>query len=629
MLDELLPYYEHELTFLRQLGKEFAEQYPDIASRLLIEGERCEDPHVERLLQGFAFLSARIHRKLDDEFPEITDALLGILYPHFLRPIPSMSIAQFQIDPANPQITTRYTIERHTQLFSRGVAGIHNMQCRFRTSYPVELWPIRVADAKVETIERSPFARGEVDAAGVIRIKLATIGELTFSELGIDRLRFFIDGEPAMVHALYELLFNNTSQIVLATAANAVNKTVLPRSAIRSVGFGPEEGTLEYDPRSFLGYRLLHEYFTFPDKFLFFDITDLNKVSGQKIGKELEIAFLIGQSEREDRLARLGQVVSSNTFRLGCTPVVNLFKQRGEPIRLTHQKAEYPIIPDVRQQRGMEVYSIDGVHKLVKSRGREERVEYQPFYSYKHGAKSQAQNTYWYATRRRSPAKDDMGTDLFLSLVDLDFNPSMPDTETLSLELTCTNRDVPAQLPFGGDQGELQMEGAAAVSRIRFIRKPTPAVRPPLGKAGVWRLISHLSLNHLSIVEEGREALLEILDLYNFSRSPGIRSQIAGITKVESHKSVARIRQINLPVVGETRTESLVRSAFVRGTSVQLEFDEDAYVGTGVYLFARVLEHFLGLYCAVNSYVQLTVRTKQREKEMAKWPPRTGEAILL
>ena len=212
--------------------------------------------------------------------------------------------------------------------------------------------------------------------------------------------------------------------------------------------------------------------------------------------------------------------------------------------------------------------------------------------------------------------KDDAGTDVFLSLVDLDFNPSLPDAETLSMVLTCTNRDVPAQLPFGGDQGELEMEGSSAVSRIRFLRKPTPTVRPPLGKGGVWRLISHLSLNHLSLLGEGREALLEILDLYNFSKSPAIRAQIAGITKVGSRPGVARI--------GPPQ-----RGAFVRGTEVDLEFDEDAFAGSGVFLFARVLEHFLGLYCALNSYVQLTVRTKQREKELAKWPPRTGEAILI
>jgi type VI secretion system protein ImpG len=160
------------------------------------------------------------------------------------------------------------------------------------------------------------------------------------------------------------------------------------------------------------------------------------------------------------------------------------------------------------------------------------------------------------------------------------------------------------------------MEGTSAVSRIRFLRKPTPTVRPPLGKGGVWRLISHLSLNQLSIISEGREALLEILDLYNFSRSPGIRAQIAGIIKINSGPSIARIGVVP-------------KAAFVRGTAVELEFDEDAYTGTGVYLFAEVLEHFLGLYCALNSYVQLTVRTKQRERELAKWPPRTGEAILL
>jgi type VI secretion system protein ImpG len=614
MLDDLRPYYEQELSFLRQLGREFAAQHPDIASRLLIEGDRTEDPHVERLIQAFAFLTARVHRKLDDEFPEITDAFLGVLYPHFLRPIPSMSIAHFQLDPENPQLTSRYTVERHTPLFSRAVSGTQGMQCRFRTCYPVDLWPVRVADARVETIERSPFAQGPIEATGVIRIKLATLGEVVLPELGMDRLRFFIDGEPAHVHALYELIMNSTAQVVLA--AGAGTKVELGASAVRPVGFGRDEAMLEYDSRSFVGYRYLHEYFTFPDKFLFFDIVGLDRIAGLKVAREMEIAILLRQTERADRLVKLAQVVGRQTFKLGCTPVVNLFKQMAEPIRLTHQKAEYKVTPDVRRQRGMEVYSVDSVRKVVRARGHDEVIDYQPFYSIRHSLQSQNQNTYWYATRRRSPLKDDAGTDVFLSLVDLDFNPALPDAETLSIALTCTNRDIPAQLPFGGDQGELEMEGSSAISRIKFLRKPTPTVRPPLGKAGVWRLISHLSLNHLSLVGEGREALLEILDLYNFSRSPAIRAQIAGITKVASRPGVARI--------GPPQ-----RGAFVRGTEVELEFDEDAFAGSGVYLFGRVLEQFLGLYCALNSYVQLTVRTKQREKELAKWPPRTGEAILI
>ncbi len=617
MLDELLPHYQKELTYLRKLSQEFADQYPQIASRLLIQDGVCADPHVERLIESFAFLSARIHRKLDDEFPEITDAFLGVLYPHFLRPIPSMSIVQFLIDPQNAQLTSRYTVDRHTPLFSRSVAGTYGMQCRFRTSYPVDVWPIQVVDARFESVERSPFAQRSAGAVGVIRIKLATVGDLTFQTLGIDKLRFFIDEPGAYSHTLYELLFNNAQSITLVSGHGPRDAKIdLAQGAIGAVGFGSDEGMLDYDARSFLGYRLLHEYFTFPEKFLFFDVTNLNVELGAKFGREMEIVITLSEFERPERLARLTQVVNAQTFKLGCTPIVNLFKQLAEPIRISHEKTEYHVVPDVRRQRGMEIYSIDSVRKTVKSSEQSQHVEYQPFYSYKHGIQPETQSTFWYATRRKSIVKDDNGTEMDISLVDLDFNPSIPATETLSIALTCTNRDLPTQLPFGGDQSDMEMEGSSVISRIRCLRKPTVSVRPPLQSAGVWRLISHLSLNHLSIVSEGREALLEILDLYNFARSPSIRAQISGITKVSSQPGIARIG-------------SRQRASFVRGTEIEVEFDENLYEGTGIFVFGRVLEQFFGLYCGLNSYVQLTVRSKQREKELVTWQPRTGDAILI
>lgn len=617
MLDELLPYYERELTHLRQLSKEFTVQYPKIASRLQMDGDICEDPHVERLIEAFAFLTARIHRKLDDEYPEITDAFLSVLYPHFTRPIPSMTITQFLVDPANTQLTGRYSIDRHTPLFSKTVVGTQGMQCRFRTSYPVDLWPIRIAEARVEPVERSPFALQRADAVAVVRIKLATIGDVNFPTLGLDKLRFYIHAEPADVHGLYELILNNVGRVLLTSGQGSKEiKLELSPGAIQPVGFTVEDGMLDYDARSFLGYRLLHEFFTFPDKFFFFDVVGLDRLQGTKFGREMELVIFLREFEVEERLPRLAQVVNAQTFKLGCTPVVNLFKQMAEPIRISHEKTEYRVIPDVRRLRGMEVYSIDSVKKGVKSREQEQMVEYQPFYSYKHGIQPDNQSTFWYATRRRSVLKDDNGTDVAISLVDLDFNPSTPSAETLSVSLTCTNRDLPAQLPFGGDQGDMEMEGTSVVARIRCLRKPTATVRPPLHKAGVWRLISHLSLNHLSLVSEGREALLEILDLYNFSKSPAIRSNIGGITQVSSKPGITRIGPAQ-------------RGAFVRGTEIELVFDETQYVGSGVYLFARVMDQFFGLYCALNSYTRLTVKTKQREQELVKWPPRTGDALLV
>ncbi len=612
MHDDLLPYYNDELMAVRQLAREFAAQFPKVAGRLMIEGDQVEDPHVERLIEAFAFLTARLRRKLDDEFPEITDALLGVLYPHYLRPIPSMSIAQFQIDPDELHLTGLHTVARHRDLYSRPVNGV---PCRFRTVYPVELWPVRVKSARVQMLEKADFALRGNDAVAAVRITLEALGGTAFGTLKAESLRFFIDADAPVAYTLYELLFASVLSIDIGDGKTTCG--ALPASAVRQVGFEPEDGMLEYDARSLIGYRLLHEYFTFPEKFLFFDLAGLAGAIPDGLGKTLELTIYLKSFERRDRLFALVQGVNADTFKLGCAPVVNLFRQNAEPLIISHQKTDYQVIPDVRRPWGLEIYSVDAVRKLVKSDERSEVVEYRPFYSLRHGGTGagRADATYWCAVRRPSPRQDDAGTDVYLSLVDLNFNPTLPATDALFISATCLNRDLPGSLPFGGDQGDLQVEGDAPVARIRCLRKPTPTQRPSQRKGAYWRLISHLSLNHLSIVDGGRDALLEILSLYNFFDSPALEKQIAGITKVDSVPGLAR--------VGPPQ-----RQAFVRGLDINLEFDEDMYVGGGIYLLASVLERFFGLYCSLNSFTRLTITSQQREKPLATWKARSGSAIV-
>jgi type VI secretion system protein ImpG len=349
---------------------------------------------------------------------------------------------------------------------------------------------------------------------------------------------------------------------------------------------------------------------------MFFDLTGLAEAIPADLGKTLEITLYLKNFERRERLFSLTQAVNADTFKLGCTPIVNLFRQNTEPLIISHLKTDYQVIPDVRRPWGLEIYSIDSVRKLVKTGDRGEVVEYRPFYSLRHGTGGGDEETYWNAARRASPRQDDAGTDVYLSLVDLNFNPALPATDALFISATCLNRDLPGSLPFGGEQGDLQVEGEAPVARIRCLRKPTDTQRPSRRKGTYWRLISHLSLNHLSLVDGGREALLEILSLYNFFDSPALQKQIAGITKVDSAPGMAR--------VGPPQ-----RQAFVRGLDVNLEFDEDMYVGGGIYLLASVLERFLGLYCSINSFTRLTITSQQREKPLAVWKPRSGGAIVV
>ena len=610
MLDELLPYYENELTYLRRLSKEFAAKYPKIASRLQMDGEVCEDPHVERMIESFAFLTSRIHKKLDDEFPQITEGMLSVLYPHFLRPVPSMSIAQLELAPG-AEITTAQELPRHSMLLTRPVQGL---PVRYRTGYPVEVWPIRIADARLEAAERSAFAVTQDDTVATVRLRIEATGQLPLSNLPIRRLRLYLDGESPLVHALHELLLNAATGITLRAPDDLpqVPPVRLPAHALKPVGFEDEDALLDYDPRSFLGYRLLQEYFVLPEKFLFVDIEGLDT---SRFERGMEIAIELGSVGRPERLQRLEQAVSADSFRLFCTPIVNLFKQQGEPIRVSQERHEYQVVPDVRRPLGLEVYSVDWVRKSSRGPAGSEVVEFHPAYSVRHGLHDDGGGHYWYLQRRPSPLPNDDGADVMISLVDRDMNPRAPSVDTLSVSLTCTNRDLPSALPFGGDDSRLQPEQGGVIASARLLKKPSATWRAPMRLANQWRLISHLSLNHLSIVDGGREALLEILSLYNFADSATVRKQIAGITDVAGHPSVTRIGRAP-------------RQAFVRGTEVELSFDENQYVGAGVYLMACVLDRFFGLYCTANSYTRLSVRTLQREGWMVRFPPRSGSLPL-
>jgi len=610
--DELLLYYERELSFLRQMSAEFAAKYPKIASRLVLEPEKCEDPHVERILEAFAFLAARVHLKIDDEFPEITESLLGILYPHYLRPIPSMTVTQFHPDSSQVAPDSGMKLERGSVLNSRPVQGL---PCKFQTCYDVTFWSLEVADASWTTPDRLKPAVKFADAAAAVRLELRATGDAPLSKMAFESLRFYLSGESNLVHSLYELLANNCVQIVVRdpTPKSKVPPVYLPGDSLAPVGFGEDEGMLPYPRRSFVGYRLLQEYFCFPQKFFFVDLNGLDEVTRAGFDKVAEVILLISPFERTDRRQMLELGVSASTFRLGCAPLVNLFAKTAEPILLDHTRYEYQVVPDVSHRKGMEVFEVTEVSNVNPQT--QEVLKFEPLYSYRHGM-TRSQPAFWRAARRPSGYRDDEGTEMYLSLVDLSARPVRPNVDALMVKTICSNRDLPAHLPFGNEAGDFELEGALPLQRIVALIKPTDTLRPPLAKDSQWRLISQLSLNYLSLVENGREALQEILRLYNFTNSTYSEKHIAGLVSVAGRRHFAR-------VVSEDGM------AFARGTKVDMEFDEEQFVGSGVYLFAAVLECFLGLYVSMNSFSQLRVRTRQRKEILKQWPPRAGRKILL
>lgn len=611
MRDELLGYYERELTYLRRLSKEFAAKYPKVASRLAMSGEEVEDPHVERILEAFSFLTARVHLKIDDDFPEITEALLGVVYPHFIRPIPSMSIVQMEPDPEQGKLTSGVTIPRGSMLSSRDVGGV---PCKFRTAYDTTLWPFHIAEAewKPPDLLHPPVA---TDAVAAVRLEVQLDPDVALSELELGRVRFHLNGENRVVHRTYELLCSRLTEILVRdpSPGSRIPEQRLPPSAIRPVGFDPDEGLLPYPKKSFIGYRLLQEFFSFPEKFFFVDLEGLDSLEFEGFQDKLEIVFLFSGAEGDEPGEVLRGNVSPGLFRLSCTPIVNLFEQQAEPILLQYKQFDYPVIPDVRRPLAVEVFSIDEVN--VINAKRQEVTPFQPFYSFRHGQDPSSEKAFWVARRRESLRKHDNGTDVHLTLTDLTLKPVSPDADTLTVDTTCTNRDLPAKLPFGNPDGDFKLEGGVSIKRIICLKKPTVPIRPPMGKAILWRMISHLSLNYLSIVEDGREGLQHILRLYDFTDSTYIKRMIGGITRVDSKRHFA-------PVLSEHGV------TFCQGTRVEMELDAEEFVGGGVYLFASVIERFLGMYASLNSFTQLVVTTKQKREVLREWKPRTGHRIL-
>ena len=613
MRDELLLYYERELTFLREMGSQFAAKYPKIAARLMLEeSKESEDPHVERMLEAFSFLAARVHLKLDDDFPEITEALLGIVYPHFIRPIPSMAIVELRLDLERGKLTTGLKLDRDTMLYSKPVGGV---PCKFRTCYDTTLWPLSVTAAEWKTPDQLRPPLRAPDSAYALRLAINAPADAPFPKLACDHLRFHLAGENNLVHALYELLCSKLTRVVVRDPSNLkLPPVILPGSAVRPVGFDETEGMAPYPQRSHIGYRVLQEFFALPGKFLFVELQDLEAVWSQGFKNTVELVFLFSTGIDEERAQRLETGVSPRTFRLGCVPIVNLFPQTADPILLDQQKFEYQIKPDIRRPNAVEVYSVDEVSSIDADT--RQIVTYRPFYSYRHGMDDSSGRCYWIANRRPSNRPNDDASDVYLTLVDRSGRVFYPEADTLTIRTTCTNRNLPARLPFGSEDGDFELEGSTPIKRIVSLTKPTLPLRPPTSKMALWHLISHLSLNHLSLVEEGRASLQQILRLYDFTDSPFALKMIEGITALKS-------RTLFAPLASENGV------TFARGTRVELELDEEQFVGGGAYLFASVIEQFLALYATLNSFTQLVAKSRQRREVIREWPPRAGQKILL
>ena len=616
MTRPLYPYYERELAFLRQQAREFARQYPATAGRLLLEPGRSADPHVERLLEGAALLAGRVRHKLDDEFPELTDALLGILYPHYLAPVPSAAVVQFDPDPTRVNAPGGYTLPAGTRLHTQVINGL---RCRYRTTSPVTLWPLQLREAEWLP---PPFPRGvrpPARTAAVLRLRFDAQGGAKLPDLRLDRMRLYLSADPQLVPALYEALLNNALAVTIRDPDSTDDRASVTRPAADCLapgGFDPDDGLLPYPAHALPGYRLLTEYFAFPQKFWFVDVIGLASARPALGGRRFEVLIHLDKT-----VPALEQAVDATTFRPGCAPVVNLFEQTAEPIPVTHTRTEYPVVPNVGFPLGMEVYSVSAVTLTAPSAPGP--VTYEPFFAVRYGHRDD-RRAFWYTSRRSALGPDDRGTNVVVSLVDTEFEPDKPADGVLVVRTLCTNRDLPDRLRQSGATAAFETEAAAPVTRVRCLYGPTSPLRP-FGRRGFWPLVSHLTLTHLGLNEDAdaTAALKGILALYDLSdgdagdqRAAAARQAIEGVVKVSSRPVVRRVGK-------------LTAAGFVRGLEVDLLLDEEKFVGVGAFLFASVLERYFALHVTANSFTQLVVRTRAGGEPLTAWPPRAGRQPLL
>lgn len=612
-MESLLKYYELELGMLRTHQQEFAVRYPGVAAALGIVGSNCHDPHIERLIEAYALCNARTAKKIDDARHVFTESMLEVNFPHYLRPFPACSIAHVDASGALGQARDGIdTLPRGTLMHAPPYQGV---VCKFRTVYDVVLAPLSLAGARFVSILDVTAAinlPSEISTAIAIDI-VSTSATGTLEQLALPGVRVFIDGTPSLTATLRDALFLHAAYAWIEAGGAQLPLAQVP---LRAVGFLPEEALLPRKPRSHRAYCLLTEYFAFPDKFQFFDI-DLGLITPLLPPGCRHWTLYVGLRDMpvSSAGARLLRSVSASNLLLACTPVINLFQQAAAPIRLTHMHSEYPLLAEHKYARAYDIHSVDAV-RLVRHGAHAGTVTHcQPFYAMHHGQAGGAKRRYWVARRDEARALSHPGYESSLAFVDSDEDDTYDGLATVSVDLTCSNRDLPSALPFGVPGGDLRHEGAAGALPVRLLRQPSPAYRFKTDLPAQARLLALLSLNHQSLLADGVALFQEMLTLHDLPASLMSQRQIQGIKALTQRAS-------------STWMPDASGGVLVFGIDVLLTVDEEAYVGSGLHIFAQVIEHVLGMYVHVNSYCRLFLISHKSGKELLRCLPRNGQQAL-
>lgn len=625
MNPKLLRYYSRELQHLREMGGEFAVEFPKIAGRLGMEGMDCADPYVERLLEGFSFLAARVQLKIDAEFPRFTQHIAQIVYPNYLTPTPSMAVVQMQPDISNPTLAQGFTIARGNTL--RAALGKEeSTACEYRTAHDVTLWPLELVEARFFTHAGSQRGLDLTLPAGVkggLRLRLRAGAGMRIKDIALDRLCLHIRGSDDLPVRIYEQLLAGVQSVLAAPVDRPAQWHVLqPKTCLRALGFSEEEALLPSGSRTFQGYRLLQEYFNFPRRFLFLELGDLKQAFQRCADNEIELQILLDRND-----AQLEQIVDTSHFALNCTPVINLFTRRADRIPLSNLQAEFHVVPDRTRPCDFEVHGLESV--IGYGAGPETGQVFHPFYVAQ-DIGATCQPTAFYQIRRearmpsakqvaKGPRSSYLGSETFISLVDAANAPFGSDLRQLGLEVRCTNRDLPLSMAIGVGTTDFTLDNAAPVTSIRCVAGPSAPVASHAEGNMAWRVLNHLSLNYLSLVdndpEQGAVALRDLLSLYCAGNDPNAQRQIQGVRSIASQQITRR-----MPSPGPI--------TFGRGLQVALTLDDSAFEGTGAFLLGAVLERFFGQYASINSFTETVIRTTSRG-DIMRWPVRGGQCATL
>jgi len=620
----LLKYYNQELQFMREMGGEFAKAYPKIAGRLSLDEFECADPYVERLLEGFSFLTARIQLKLNEEFPRFTQHLMERVYPHYLCPTPSMAVVQFLPDLRDPSLKEGFSLPRHSVLRSR--SGRESpTPCIYRTAHETTFWPLQLLSADYlaspAAIALAGIGRQE-GAKAAIRLRLATTGDIPFRRLPLDRLALYLGGGESGMRA-FEALAGHTLRIVGRAPETDEHRTTTTPEPVRILGFEPEESLLPYGPRSFQGYRFLAEYFALPERFRFIELGGLQPLLSHCEGREAELLCILDQGYPE-----LENSLSESNFLLHCSPAINLFPKRIDRVNLDHAETEHHLLPDRIRPLDYEIYSVTEV-KSFSNNSTEQSQRFEPFYAATDLNASDPPKAYYALHRqprvvssrqqREGQRSGYIGTELFIAIVDGEAAPYRHELHQLSIDTLCSNRDLPLLMPLGKESSAFSVESSSPVRQVRCVGAPTRPHPPAAGGAVSWRLINHLSLNYLSLAgedsAESTAALKELLQLYAETSEPALRKQLEGVVSIAS-------RPVN------RRMPSPGPISFGHGLEITLTLDESAFQGVGAFLFGAVMEQFFRKYTAINSFTETVIATLQRGVIM-RWPARLGLRPIL